>query len=137
MKTSDFDYILPPELIAQVPLDNRDQSRLLVVDRRDGSVRHHLFYEILDYLREGDVLVLNDSRVIPARLKGKRTGSGGKVEILLLRPLGSGTWETLVKPARRLLPGATVEINVGTSGEILTAEIQDTGDGGIRKVRFS
>jgi S-adenosylmethionine:tRNA ribosyltransferase-isomerase len=137
VKTSDFDYTLPPELIAQVPLDNRAQSRLLVVDRRDSSIRHRLFYEVTDYLREGDVMLLNDSRVIPARLKGKRTGSGGKVEILLLRPLGSGTWETLVKPARRLLPGATVEIDVGTSGEILTAEIQDIGDGGIRTVRFS
>ena len=137
MKTSDFDYTLPPELIAQVPIASRDQSRLLVLNRQDGSISHHRFYEIIDYLHEGDVLVFNDSRVIPARLKGHRTGSGGKVEILLLRRRDDGLWEALVKPARRLLPGATIEISTQASGEKLTAEIMSVGDGGIRIIRFS
>jgi S-adenosylmethionine:tRNA ribosyltransferase-isomerase len=138
VKTSDFDYTLPSELIAQVPIESRDQSRLLVTDRRDGSISHRRFFEITDYLHEGDVLVFNDSRVVPARLKGKRPGSGGKVEVLLLRRRDDGLWETLVKPARRLLPGAMVEFTVASAvGRKLTAEVKDTGEGGVRIIEFS
>jgi len=142
VRTRDFEYTLPQELIAQVPIESRDQSRLLVTNRRDGSISHHRFFEIIDYLREGDVLVFNDSRVIPARLKGYRAGSGGKVEVLLLRPLENGLWETLVRPARRLLPGATVNITTESSpdnkaGQKLIAEVVNVGDRGIRIIKFS
>src|SRR4030066_2370450 len=102
MKTSDFDYTLPVELIAQSPIEPRDHSRLMVLHRETGSPEDRKFFEIVDFLRPGDVMVFNDSRVIPARLKGKRRGSGGKVEILLLRRKEPGLWEALVKPARRL-----------------------------------
>jgi S-adenosylmethionine:tRNA ribosyltransferase-isomerase len=135
MKTSDFDYTLPPELIAQTPVEPRDSSRLLVLNRKDGSLEHRRFYEITEYLRPGDVMVFNNSRVLPARLKGKRAGSGGAVEILLLRRLGDNTWEGLVKPAKRLQMGAKVEIASGT--DIITAEIVGIGKEGIRVIRFS
>lgn len=136
MKTSDFDYTLPPELIAQTPIEPRDSSRLLVLDRKDGSIEHRRFLEIIDYLRRGDVMVFNDSRVLPARLKGKRAESGGTVEILLLRRLGDNVWEGLVKPARKLLSGAKIEITA-KQGEKIIAEITGIGDEGIRTIRFS
>ena len=132
MKTSDFDYYLPPELIAQTPIEPRDSSKLLVLNRAAGNIEHHHFYEIIEYLRSGDVMVFNDSRVIPARLKGTRAGSGGKVEILLLRRRTPGVWEALVKPARRLQPGAVVEID-----SAIKAEIKEVGDKGLRVVYFS
>jgi S-adenosylmethionine:tRNA ribosyltransferase-isomerase len=132
MKTSDFDYALPPELIAQTPIEPRDSSRLLVLHRQDGALEHRHFFEITDYLHDGDVMVFNNSRVLPARLKGKREGSGGAVEILLLRRLGENVWEGLVKPAKRLQIGAKVEI-----GERITAEITGVGNDGVREIRFS
>jgi S-adenosylmethionine:tRNA ribosyltransferase-isomerase len=132
MKTSDFDYYLPPELIAQTPIEPRDYSRLLVLDRAGGTIAHRYFYDILEYLRAGDVMVFNESRVIPARIRGKRAGSGGKVEILLLRRQPPGVWEALVKPARRLAPGAVVEIGPGVRADIIGA-----GDRGMRVVKFS
>jgi S-adenosylmethionine:tRNA ribosyltransferase-isomerase len=132
VKTSDFDYHLPPELIAQTPIEPRDHSRLLVLDRASGNIEHRHFYDIAEYLREGDVMVFNDSRVIPARLKGKRAGSGGKVEILLLRRRQPGIWEALVKPARHLPQGAIVDIESG-----VRAEIKEVGDKGMRVVGFS
>ena len=132
MKTSDFDYTLPPELIAQTPIEPRDGSRLMVLNRQEGTIEHRHFFEITEYLSEGDVMVFNDSRVIPARLKGKRPGSGGKVEILLLRRKQPNLWEALTKPARRLPPGADIEIEPG-----IRAEIVGAGDGGIRVIRFS
>jgi S-adenosylmethionine:tRNA ribosyltransferase-isomerase len=132
MKTSDFDYRLPPELIAQTPIEPRDSSRLLVLDRASGAIEHRHFYDITGYLRKGDVMVFNESRVIPARIRGKRAGSGGKVEILLLRRQQPGIWEALVKPAQRLTPGAVIEIGPG-----MQAEITGTGDKGLRVVRFS
>ena len=95
MRTSDFDYHLPPELIAQTPLEPRDSSRLMVLHRPDESIEHRHFADITAYLHDGDVLVFNDSRVIPARLKGKKSKSGGKVEILLLRRLEPCLWEAL------------------------------------------
>jgi len=142
VKTDDFDYTLPPELIAQIPIEPRDQSRLLVLNRQDGSIVHRRFSEIIDYLHEGDVLVFNDSRVIPARLKGWRTGSGGKVEILLLRRVSAGIWEALVKPGRRLQAGSTVEISIDSPSDnrkdrTLVAEITEVGERGMRTVRFS
>ena len=141
MKTSDFDYTLPPELIAQTPIEPRDRSRLLVLNRKDNTIEHRQFFEITDYLREGDVMVFNNTRVLPARLKGKRAGSGGKVEILLLRRLEEGVWEAMVKPARRLQIGERVEIIPKASSvredEEIVAEIIGVADGGIRTVRFS
>jgi len=105
MRTSDFDYPLPSELIAQTPLETRDASRLLVLDRASGKLTHRRFHEILDYLRPGDLMVFNQSRVMPARLHGRRAGSEGKVELLLLRRMSPGVWEALAKPGRRLRPG--------------------------------
>jgi S-adenosylmethionine:tRNA ribosyltransferase-isomerase len=139
MKTSDFDYILPPAFIAQSPIEPRDSSRLMVLNRAAGSVEHRRFFDICDYLRPGDVMVFNDSRVIPARLKGKRTGTGGKVEILLLRRKEANTWEALVKPARRLQIGAAVEImsDSGSDKKSITAEIIGTGENGLRVIRVS
>ncbi len=132
MKTSDFDYDLPSELIAQHPIEPRDASRLLVVDRRDGSLSHKQFRDLPALLRPGDVLVFNDSRVIPARLKGVRAGSGGAVEVLLLRRLEAGLWEALVKPAKRLRPGGMVDLGDGLTAEIVAAQAE-----GIRTVRFN
>jgi S-adenosylmethionine:tRNA ribosyltransferase-isomerase len=134
MKTSDFDYHLPPELIAQTPLEPRDQSRLMLLNRSHGSVEHRHFSDIVDYLKPGDVLVFNDSRVIPARLKGKKAESGGKVELLLLRQLKNAVWEVLLKPAKRVAIGAKLEI--GDSDDSISAEIVGEGEGGIRVIRF-
>jgi S-adenosylmethionine:tRNA ribosyltransferase-isomerase len=138
VKTSDFDYKLPEGFIAQTPVEPRDHSRLLVLDRRDGSITHRYFYNIADYLLPGDVMVFNDSRVIPARIKGKRVGSGGAVEILLLRCLEENLWEALVKPAKRLKTGAEVEIYPDNSPATpVIARITAVGDAGIRTVRFT
>ncbi len=130
MNTSDFDYPLPPEFIAQTPAEPRDQSRLLVLRRSDGSMEHHRFSEIVDFLRASDVLVLNDTRVIPARLQGQK-GSGGQVEILLLRRLEPGLWEALVRPSKRIAVGERVE--VGTA----FVEVLDRKEEGVRIVRFA
>ena len=135
MKTSDFDYFLPDELIAQVPIEPRDHSRLMVLNRSDGSMEHRQFYELTDYLHAGDVLVFNDSRVIPARLLGKKAASGGRVEILLLRRLGSNVWEALARPSKRLGIGTKVQIT-GDGVEVL-AEIAGSGEGGVKLIRFS
>ena len=107
MKTSDFSYYLPEELIAQTPLEQRDSSRLLKLDRTTGNVEHHHFYDIINYLQPGDCLVMNDSRVLPARLLGHRP-TGGAVEVLLLRDLGNKRWECLCKPGRKMQVGNTV-----------------------------
>ena len=137
MKTSDFDYFLPLELIAQTPVEPRTQSRLLVVNRADGSLEHRRFYEVVDFLHEGDVLVLNNSLVIPARLIGKRTESGGKIEILLLRRQSPDVWEALVRPARRVKAGTVIEISRDGSDSSITAEAIGIGERGIRLLRFS
>jgi S-adenosylmethionine:tRNA ribosyltransferase-isomerase len=131
MRTSDFDYDLPPGLIAQTPIEPRDHSRLMVLDRSTGSIEHQRFCDIVEYLKDGDVLVFNDSRVIPARLRGRRAESGGKVEVLLLRRREAGTWEALVRPARRLRTGAVIEIDGGTQAEVICG-----GEGGVRLLRF-
>ena len=104
MKKSEFNFELPEELIAQTPLQQRDQSRLMHLDRATGAIEHRHFFELPDLLRKGDCLVLNDSRVLPARLLGVRT-SGGSVELVLLRDLGEGRWECLSRPGRKTKPG--------------------------------
>jgi S-adenosylmethionine:tRNA ribosyltransferase-isomerase len=139
VRTSDFDYSLPQELIAQRPIADRDQSSLMVMDRRDGALYHRQFSEVVDFLRSGDVLVFNDSRVIPARLAGRRAGTGGKVEMLLLRRLQPRVWETLVKPARRIRTGDIIEILDGStyvSGTGFLAEVVGVGDRGMRVISF-
>ena len=139
MKTSDFDYYLPQELIAQSPFEPRDKSRLMVVNRVDGSIGHGTFCDIAGYLRTGDILVLNNSRVIPARLIGKKVDSGGRVEILLLRRFGEG-WEALVKPGSRIKIGTNIEINKHNSSlqrSGILAEIGGLKSDGVRLVRFS
>ena len=105
MKTSDFDYLLPEELIAQTPVEPRDHSRLLVYNREDKSVQHLHFYDLPTFLRKGDVLVVNETKVIPARLLGEKEDTGVPVEILLLKRLEKDVWEGLVRPGRRLKPG--------------------------------
>jgi S-adenosylmethionine:tRNA ribosyltransferase-isomerase len=137
MKTSDFDYNLPEELIAQVPIESRSQSRLLVLNRSDGRLEHRVFTGITEYLKQGDVLIFNNSRVIPARLKGRRVDSGGNVEILLLRRLGEGTWQTMVKPGKRIRNGARVEIRNNNGDKTVIAETIDSGEGGTRIIKFS
>jgi S-adenosylmethionine:tRNA ribosyltransferase-isomerase len=139
MKISDFDYKLPPEFIAQIPIERRDRSRLLVLNRHDGSIEHRRFYEIADYLQNGDLLVLNDSRVIPARIIGQRADRDAGIEILLLRRLDNNTWETLVKPGRKIKPGAQIKIGrEPDSSEIeINAEVLEQREDGIRTIRFS
>jgi S-adenosylmethionine:tRNA ribosyltransferase-isomerase len=139
MKTSDFDYHLPSELIAQTPVEPRDHSRLMVLNRSHGSIEHCRFFEIVNYLRAGDVLVFNDSRVIPARLNGRKVDTEGRVEILLLRQLDSTVWEALVKPGKRVNIGTRLEItsdSAGDSAKVL-AEIIELGREGVKVVRFS
>ena len=131
MKTSDFYYDLPEELIAQTPLEKRDTSRLLVLDRESGGIAHKHFYDILDYLNPGDCLVMNDSRVLPARLLGHRP-TGGAVEVLLLRDLGNKKWECLVKPGRKMQVGNEV---IFGNGE-LTATVVEVQETGNRVVEF-
>ncbi|MFC1928055.1 tRNA preQ1(34) S-adenosylmethionine ribosyltransferase-isomerase QueA [Chloroflexota bacterium] len=142
MNINDFDYSLPPKLIAQTPIEPRDQSRLMVLDRRDGSLKHHRFSEIVDYLREGDVLVFNDSRVIPARLSGRKVDSGGKLEILLLRQIRPNIWETLVRPTKRVKIGTKIEITNNSTSDArqdfrVMAEVVGLGEGGIGVINFS
>ena len=130
-KTRDFWYDLPEELIAQTPLQKRDTSRLLAVDRRTGQLAHRHFYDILDYLNPGDTLVMNDSRVLPARLLGHRP-TGGAAELLLLRDLGDNQWECLAKPGRKLQAGAEVIFGDGR----LKARVAAVKDDGNRIVQF-
>lgn len=132
MKTSDFYYDLPQELIAQTPLERRDSSRLLVLHKENGVLEHRHFFDITEYLREGDCLVMNDSRVIPARLLGNRVPSGGAVEVLLLTDQGGGIWECLVKPGRKLHEGAEISFGDGA----LTATVKEVLETGNRLVQF-
>ncbi|TCO68349.1 tRNA preQ1(34) S-adenosylmethionine ribosyltransferase-isomerase QueA [Caldanaerobacter subterraneus] len=132
MKRSEFYFDLPEELIAQEPLEDRASSRLMILDRRTGEIKHDIFKNITKYLKEGDCLVLNDTKVIPARLIGQREDSGGKVELLLLRRTSMNEWEVLVKPGKRAKVGKRV---VFGNGE-LVAEIIDTTEAGGRIVRF-
>lgn len=132
MKTSDFDYELPQELIAQTPAERRDGSRLLCYNRSTGQIAHRHFRDVVEYLDERDVLVINETKVIPARLIGKREDSGGAMEFLLLRRLEDGSWETLVKPGKRAKTGARFVFGDGQ----LRAEVLGSLEGGARQVRF-
>ena len=132
LKTSDFYYDLPQELIAQTPLEDRSSSRLMVLDKETGAVEHRHFYEIADYLEEGDALILNDTRVLPARLYGAREDTGGAIEFLLLHKHTLDTWEVILKPGRRAKPGARF---VFGNGE-LKAEVLEIVNEGNRLVRF-
>ncbi len=132
MLKSDFNYDLPEELIAQTPAEPRDSSRLMAIDRATGKITHDRFYNICNYLRPGDLLVMNDSKVFPARIYGTKRGTGVPAEFLLLKRLSLTDWETLVRPGRRLKPGAAVDFPEGLSAEIL-----DTLEDGNRLVRFT
>ena len=132
LKTSDYYFDLPQELIAQDPLTDRTASRLLVMDKRTGEICHRTFRDITEYLQPGDTLVLNDTKVIPARLLGVKEGTGANAEILLLKRLSEKQWETLVKPGKKLRPGARVTFGDGS----LRAVILDVLDGGNRLVEF-
>ena len=133
MKTSDFYYDLPQELIAQTPIPQRDASRLMTLDRATGKTEHRHFYELPDFLHPGDCLILNDSRVLPARLLGQRLPGGGACEVLLLTDRGEGTWECLVRPGRKMRPGAMLSFGNGE----LTAEVTGEIKGGNRLVHFT
>ncbi len=133
MKTSDFYYELPEELIAQDPLTDRSSSRLLVLDKNTGRTEHHVFTDIVDYLHEGDCLVLNNTRVIPARLLGIKPDTGAAIEVFLLKRLSENEWETLVRPGKKLRVGARVSFGDG----LLTGEIIEQLPDGNRIVRFN
>ena len=132
LKTSDYYFDLPKELIAQDPLEDRSASRLLVMDRQTGATSHHIFKEICSFLKPGDCLVLNNTKVIPARLLGAKEDTGAAVEILLLKRMENDVWETLVKPGKKLRPGAKVVFGDGR----LRAEILDVEEDGNRLVKF-
>ena len=132
MKTSDFFYELPEELIAQDPLEDRTASRLLVLDRKADKLEHKIFSDVIDYLSPGDCLIINNTRVIPARLIGEKEDTGGKVEILLLKRRENDIWESLVKPGKKLRPGARVTFGDGR----LKAEILEIAEEGNRLVKF-
>ena len=140
MKTSEFQYYLPEELIAQQPVEPRDNSRLMVLRRSDSSLEHRVFREIVEFLSEGDVLVFNNSRVIPARITGSKLDTGGRAEILLLRMLDTNVWEALVKPAKRIKKGCRLFLD--TNGEdgkecrAVIAEVSEEKEEGIRVIHF-
>ena len=132
MKTDDFDYDLPEELIAQTPLAKRDDSRLMIVDRKTGEITHNIFHNIINYLNKDDVLVLNDTKVMPARIIGEKIDTKAVIEFLLLKNIEKDTWEVLVKPAKRVKEGTIVSFGNG----LLKAKCIEIGEEGIRKVAF-
>lgn len=132
MKTSDFYYDLPEELIAQDPLEDRSSSRLLVLNKKTGEREHRVFKDIIEYLKPGDCLVINDTKVIPARLIGERVGTGAKIEVLLLKRKENDVWETLVKPGRKMKVGARVSFGKG----LLIGEVIDVVEEGNRLIQF-
>lgn len=133
MRIDEFDYNLPEELIAQKPADKRDSSRLLVVHRNDHTLEHKHFFDIIDHLHEGDCLVLNNSKVLPARLFGIKEGTGAKIEFLLIKRIEGDTWETMVRPGKRMKPGDSV---VFCEAPLLKATVKDYGPDGTRIVEF-
>ncbi len=132
MKTNDFDYYLPEELIAQTPLLKRDTSRLMVLDKKTGQITHEHFYNIIDYLNKDDVLVLNDTKVIPARIIGTKEDTQAVIELLLLKNISDDTWECLTKPAKRIKIGTTITFGNG----LLRAKCIQEGEEGIRIIQF-
>ena len=133
MKTSDFYFDLPQELIAQDPLEDRSSSRLLVLDRETGKTEHHIFKDVIDYLNPGDCLVVNNTKVIPARLFGSKEGTEAKIEILLLKRKENDVWETLVKPGKKAKPGTRISFGDG----LLTGEVIDVVEEGNRLIKFT
>ena len=131
MKTSDFYYELPEELIAQTPMEPRDMSRLMVCHRRGGEREHRIFRDIVEYLNPGDVLVVNDTKVIPARLLGEKADTGIPVEILLLKRLNKDDWEAIVRPGRRLKPGSECVFGGGALRALVLDTVEQTGGRGI------
>lgn len=131
LSTKDFDYNLPEALIAQTPAEKRDFSRLMAIDRQTDTIEDRHFYDILEYLKPGDLLVMNDTKVLPARIFGHRQETGGKVELLLLKRLDDHHWETMVKPGKKARPGTVITFDQG-----LTGTIEETIDGGLRIIRF-
>ena len=136
MRVEDFDYNLPEELIAQQPMKDRDKCRLMVLDRESGALEHRTFRDVAEYLNPGDVLVLNDSKVIPARLFGSKESTGAKIEFLLIKRIQGDKWETMVRPGRRLKPGDRVVFSE-EEGKKLSATILSYGEDGTRLVDFS
>jgi len=132
LKVTDFDFYLPEELIAQHPMEKRDEARLMVMNKENGEIEHHVFKDIIDYLEPGDCIVLNDTRVLPARLIGSKEGTGGKIEFLLLKRVDKDTWETLVKPGKRAQIGTRFVFGDGE----LKAEVIGLGEEGSRIVKF-
>lgn len=132
MKTSDFYYDLPEELIAQDPLEDRSGSRLLVLDKETGAIEHRMFRNIIEYLKPGDCMVINDTKVIPARLIGSKIGTDAKIEVLLLKRKENDVWETLVKPGRKAKPGTKISFG----GGLLTGEVMDVVEEGNRLIHF-
>ena len=133
MKTSDFYYDLPEELIAQDPLEDRSGSRLLFLDKETGKTEHHIFRDVIDYLNPGDCLVINDTKVIPARLIGEKEGTGAKIEVLLLKRGENDVWETLVKPGKKAKPGTRISFGDG----LLVGEVVDVVEEGNRLIHFT
>lgn len=133
MNVSDFDYELPEELIAQDPIEDRSSSRLLMLDKKTGAIEHHIFRDIIDALNPGDCLVINNTRVIPARLLGVKEDTGAAIEVLLLKRRDNDIWETLVKPGKKMKPGAVVSFGDG----ILKGTVVDVVDEGNRLIQFS
>ena len=133
MKTSDFYFDLPQELIAQDPLEDRSSSRLLVMDKKTGEIEHHIFREITNYLHPGDCLVINDTKVIPARLYGSKIGTDAKIEVLLLKRKENDVWETLVKPGKKAKPGTKISFGDG----LLVGDVIDVVEEGNRLIQFS
>ena len=133
MKTSDFYYDLPQELIAQDPLEDRSASRLMVLDKKTGKIQHHIFKEIVNYLNPGDCLVINDTKVIPARLYGAKVGTDAKIEVLLLKRKENNIWETLVKPGKKAKIGTKISFGEG----LLIGEVVDIVEEGNRLIQFT
>ena len=133
VKTEDFDYYLPEKLIAQTPLEKRDNSKLMILDRKTGNIEHDNFYNIINYLNKDDILVLNDTKVMPARIIGEKTDTKAVIEILLLKNINENNWECLVKPAKRVKEGTTISFGDG----LLTAKCIKTSEEGIRIFSFS
>ena len=132
MKTDDFDFDLPEELIAQTPLERRDASKLLVLDKTTGEISHRHFTDVIDYMEKGDTLVLNDTKVMPARLYGVKEETGAVIEVLLLKDEGNNVWECLTKPAKRIKEGTIVSFGDGK----LKAKCMEVLDEGIRKFKL-
>ena len=133
MSLHDYYYDLPEELIAQDPLEDRSSSRLMVLDKNTGEIEHHIFKDIIDYLNPNDCLVINDTKVIPARLYGSKVGTDAKIEVLLLKRKENDVWETLVKPGKKCKPGTVISFGDG----ILTGEVIDVVEEGNRLIKFT